>query len=208
MLCYIFAALVDLRNSLFMLCICMIALNVLLSALGFWTQCLLKTKTSCWSAFALCSAQYSGILFWHNVNRSWSGETVPSMDFSSRSCIVRKVQVPVRHHMYYLAAITDVSEEPAAPCKICNVPQAIDDRCLMWNGRVAWSLTLCTRAHKTAENLLVLLALYTGFLHSKIWTAFTGELHRLNSVRRESCKKSTCVCFIFECTVSLCYYIK
>lgn len=151
-----------------MSCICMIALNVLLSALGFWTQCLLKNKTSCWSAFVSCSAQYSGMLFWHTVNRSWSGETVPSVDFSSRNCIVRKVQVSVRHGMYYLAATTDVSEELAAPCKICNITQLTYDCCLMWNGRVAWSLTLCTRAHKTAENLLVLLALYTGFLHCEI----------------------------------------
>ena len=54
-----------LRNALFTSCICMIALNILLLALGFRTQCLLKTKTNCWSTFASYSAQYSGILFWH-----------------------------------------------------------------------------------------------------------------------------------------------
>lgn len=54
-----------LRNALFISCLCMIALNILLLALGFWTRCLLKTKTNCWSTFASYSAQYSGILYWH-----------------------------------------------------------------------------------------------------------------------------------------------
>lgn len=49
-----------LRNSLFMSCVCTIALNVLLSALGFWIWGLLKTKTNC---ICFCSSQSSGVLF-------------------------------------------------------------------------------------------------------------------------------------------------
>lgn len=191
-----------LRNALFMSCLCTTALNVLLLALGFLTWCLLKSKTNCWSASTSYSAQYSDT---QTVNRLWSGETVPSVDLDSRNCTVEKSCVCQAYRTYCLAAATGVPGQSATPCKIGDIPQPADYRCLMRKGRVAHSDTV--PEHVKPQRICLCYLHFILFLHSLISTACIGELHRLNSMREETYKKG-CLCILYLNIYNLCNHIK
>lgn len=76
-----------LRNTLFMSCMCVIALNTFLLALGFWTQVGLKPKQIAFAA-AVLSPQESCL---DTVTGDrLAGEAVPSADCRNGSCIVKQ----------------------------------------------------------------------------------------------------------------------
>lgn len=75
-----------LRNTLFMSCMCVIALNILLLAPGFWTRVCLKPKQNAFAAAVLspeesCLDPVPGDRL--------SGEAGPSADCRTGNCIVK-----------------------------------------------------------------------------------------------------------------------